>query len=939
MNGAIKPDINCRTSYEWHDIPFTATPTHEVNHGHAFNINIIDAPTLSNVASSSTTRTRKRQFADIEDASLMQQPHEDDFEVTEEEGNALIAPARDDYDSSSLHSGDIGLLIFRLSAPDAHSFAPSTTYMAILEEAIRACRARRRDIRCFHYVPVTPTGVHMEAEEVIILQSVNDIAAGSDEKLVLLDLEIHFHPLRGGLLVPAAASRKVIKVNPTLHRDQLLLLTGLLEYCRLQNDRCVIFKNNILWAANDDRTHTMVHGMYLKIQVPPPQDPSVDTEIAIAIARDLADEEEPERMDVAAQCRQRSNALSLRQLGTGTGAERVEWEPMIERPVHPPIHDWTFPQVVPPQRGRFADGHLWRLINLRDRTDLIECEEEGRIMYVTVWFIHHLQRVRCDEGRAARLQEDDTEWLEAIIEPWTELLDPQQDFVIHIVQPTPSCNRFECVQAHLIIEQHERPGYTTCLISILDERRSADNWIHRAYSTTVLQNTAGIIRMSELTTACQTTSCRVTLRDFPLNIVDFEELEPALNIVVRTGGTNWNAREYDTVDLMQRTKGQPVQQALDLTGGGNECADYATMTMNPLAPVFHPDRANIWSQPADIHALHAIWQIGATTWQGESPAATFLVWFLCPGGGHPRCLYARRTTLYDDVTDWRDRLTFTWRDLIIQGIPVEIHVVRPPPEDIEDGITAHIILTQLFPDQTTGILLTVQDNAVNDGLPFRIAVTLHNPGQLQQILQVSAYGNEQAAFNLRSGAQLLGPHQQFPTRHGQSFHLLVFRQNLPHGWLPPLVPAVPGAAGLGLLQTRAHIARTASERLTHGTVAQAHGPEDRIQIELDMLLPQRQCAVKLIPGHSNMQLPSFVEIDAPVTTIKVEVELVSWGHNCKVLQCGNSDKFLCLQFQEDGHHYILCNEDINDTQGCILHSQDKPLDTVGLMKTSRGTGL
>jgi hypothetical protein len=538
-------NINCRTSYEWHDIPFTVAPTHEVNHGHAFNINIIDAPTLSNVASSSTTRTRKRQFADIEDASLMQQPHEDDFEVTDEEGNALIVPAREDYESSSLHSGDIGLLIFRLSEPDAHSFAPSTTYMAILEEAIRACRARRRDIRCFHYVPVTPTGVHTEAEEVIILQSVNDIAAGSDEKLVLLDLEIHFHPLRGGLLVPAAASRKVIRVNPTLHRDQLLLLTGLLEYCRLQNDRCIIFKNNILWAANDDRTHAMTHGMYLRIQVPPPQDPNVDTEIAIAIARDLAAEEEPERTDVAAQCRQRSNALSLRQLGTAPGTERAEWEPTIEWHDHAPPHGRmrTPTQAVQPQRGRFADGHLWRLIHLRDRTDLIECEEEGRIMYVTVWFIHHLRRVRCDEGRAVRLQEDDTDWLEAIAEPWWEVLDPQHDFVIHVVQPTPSCSRFECVQAHIIIEQYERPGYTTCLVSTLDERRSADNWIHQAYSTTVLQNAAGIIRMSELTTVCHMTSCRVTLRDFPLNIVDFEELDPALNIVIRTGGTNWNARE------------------------------------------------------------------------------------------------------------------------------------------------------------------------------------------------------------------------------------------------------------------------------------------------------------------------------------------------------------------------------------------------------------
>ena len=337
MYWCSQPSINCRTSYEWHDIPFNTVLTHEVNHGHTFNINIFDAPPQSNAASSSTMSTRKRQFSDIEDAPFMQQPNEDDFEENDVEDNVAIGPVPEDYESSSLHSGDIGLLIFRLSEPDAHSFAPSTTYMAILEEAIRACRARRRDIRCFHYVPATPTGVHTEAEEVIILQSVHDIAAGSDEKLVLLDLEIHFHPLRGGLSVPAAASRKVIKVNPTLHRDQLLLLTGLFEYCRLQHDRCTIFKNNVLWSANDARTHTMTHGMYFRIQVPPPQDPTIDTEIAIAIARDLALEEEPERTDVAAQCRQRHNALSLRQLGVSPGFDENTWEPTVERIDNTPL--------------------------------------------------------------------------------------------------------------------------------------------------------------------------------------------------------------------------------------------------------------------------------------------------------------------------------------------------------------------------------------------------------------------------------------------------------------------------------------------------------------------------------------------------------------------------------------------------------------------------
>ena len=123
--------------------------------------------------------------------------------------------------------------------------------MSILEEAIHASRMRRRDVRCFRYVQATPAGVHETAEDVIILQSVRDIAPASAEKLVLLDHEIHFHPLRGRLLVPAATSRKVLKVNRSLHRDQALMLTGLLEYCQLQQDRCIIHEDNGLRATSE----------------------------------------------------------------------------------------------------------------------------------------------------------------------------------------------------------------------------------------------------------------------------------------------------------------------------------------------------------------------------------------------------------------------------------------------------------------------------------------------------------------------------------------------------------------------------------------------------------------------------------------------------------------------------------------------------------------
>ena len=183
-------------------------------------------------------------------------------------------------------------------------------------------------------------------------------------------------------------------------------------------------------------------------------------------------------------------------------------------------------------------------------------------------------------------------------------------------------------------------------------------------------------------------------------------------------------------------------------------------------------------------------------------------------------------------------------------------------------------------------------------------------------------------------------HQQFPTRHGQSFHLLVFRQNLPHGWLPPLAPVVPGADGLGLIQTRAHIARTAPERLTHGLVAHDHGPGDREVLKLDTLIPIAvdTCAVQLITGHHDLQVPSYVEIDSPATSAKVEKELSHWGLTCTVIQFGNRDKFLCLNRQEDGFHYVLCNEDFEDDQGCILHTQDRQLDHIDLMRLLENLG-
>ena len=939
-----QPSLRCRTTFAWIDIPFSIANTHIVQHGQAFTITILDSISIASTASASSTQAVQVQQREPDELSLMHQMRDPGTEGADQEFDMEVdsqhPPTPGAYESSSLHSGDISVLIYRLEEPDAHCFASGRTYMSILEEAIHATQMRRRDVRCFHYVPATPAGVHDTAEEAIILQTVRDVAPGSSEKLILLDLEIHFHPLRGGLLVPAATSRKVLKVTTSLHREQILMLTGLYEYCQVQQQRCVVSKDNELWPANDNRVHQMNHGMYIRIQVPPPLDPDLDTEIAIGIARDLAAEEEPDRDAVAARCRSRASHVSLRQIGTNIQEIDSRWDPRVPLPEHLPGQARRPRQQAQRHQCEFAPGHEGRLRRLLDEADLIECEEEGKVMYVTIWYIHHIRRPSCFEGRSARLQALSDDWCADILQVWQEELDMELPSRLQVIQPPPPCSRFECVQTHIIVEQGSRDQHVSGLVSFRHEpppQPHRDSWEHRAYSWEQLQSTSSLLQLIGLTTACRHSTCRIMLKGFPFAMFDrLEYLEAADNIAIHIRSDS--TTESDRVDLMQRSSSMGRQHAIDMTGRATECEGFQTPHLNPDAPEFIPGVPNLWTQPADINDLYAAWRIGAIDRQAGEPAAQFQVWFLCPEGGYRRCLHPRRVTLWANVDDWREQLSSAWSDHLLPGFPFGIHLVRPNPPHMESDITAHIILTQLFANRAAGVLITIQDDAVNNRLPYRIAVTVPNPCQQSHVRGETGYTHEAASFRLGSGNLNYEEHQAIPTRHGTGLHLIVT-----HAFLDPRGASSSqsqdvGTGGLNLLQRGISIQSTGSERLTHGAVAQAHGPETSKILALEHLIeaPTNTVAVRLRAGHSDLQVPQYVEIPTPASPENVTAELCHWGLDCVALQFGSNDQFLC--FRKDynvactGFHYMFCNSDVHDSHGCILHSQANELTQCGMMK-------
>ena len=115
-------------------------------------------------------------------------------------------------------------------------------------------------------------------------------------------LTLKFTSIPCQLVVSTATAKNVTRVNPHLHRNQVLLLLGLHDYCRYVGDRCVMHKNHQPWHVEDGTVHNINHGDYVRIQVPPPDDPSLDTEVAIQITRAAGVHELPPRADPGHLC-------------------------------------------------------------------------------------------------------------------------------------------------------------------------------------------------------------------------------------------------------------------------------------------------------------------------------------------------------------------------------------------------------------------------------------------------------------------------------------------------------------------------------------------------------------------------------------------------------------------------------------------------------------
>ena len=164
------------------------------------------------------------------------------------------------------------LRMYRLSKPMESAAVAWHSYEQLMFNVSRALSIPITDVQQVHEMNVDPVG-QSDFETVVILQTVDDVAPGSDERMILLDCELHVPHETGSPPVAPRIERFALKVVKQLVRAHVLQLAGIDTELGRSFHECLVYHNNVLWNAQDISLHTLHFGDYVRIVVPPPAVP------------------------------------------------------------------------------------------------------------------------------------------------------------------------------------------------------------------------------------------------------------------------------------------------------------------------------------------------------------------------------------------------------------------------------------------------------------------------------------------------------------------------------------------------------------------------------------------------------------------------------------------------------------------------------------------
>lgn len=937
QSSEIIHECNFHTCVIRHDgivIPYTMTPTHDMQDGDSFTI----AVSTASASSSASAQQNSAASQSLEPPQHSQdQPDEDDD------------PEEESSSSQQSESDMHGVHIFRLGHPPDFGRLRWDTVEHVLTDAARAIQVPVQQCRCYHYLQCLPDD-HSEHEEAIILQHVHDIAPGSTEKLILVDIELHGSMSSSQATVAPRVTRNVHKTVPTLLRSQLLLLARVAAYCEWSATDCLVFCNRVIWAKNDHGPRRIEHGTYFRILIPPPPETTWEIGQTLKVFNDAAAIcDFPEAGKLAEELMRSNSATRVNE-----GSLDVDCQPNALQCKGADLgpHDIDVPVMIAPhirqRRLRPAhDGSLQWLMDLGQIfADNAEAEafEDELMLYIQTWFVHHDRFTSCRDPRPLRLERQSITWIDDFRHLWRDQMQRDIPFTIHVVRPRPPQSRYQNYACHVLLEQAARPSQSAVVLTALLEGGNRDAAIQGAFSVPRWIRQQDLIDVMELEPFCTGRRCSSHLDGAPIHIVQATEVASGRSIRIRIAlpssqrpiPPNDEPMPFDDMIMLQ-VPGARIEHTIgscmpiaagseDSNTAQNTCA-HDNFRFNAGAPVFVPNRRNIQDMASFIQELFALFSVSAFSWEDESPTTRVATWFVDHRHIAPHCFQHRFVTLMEDFDTWEDRIKNAWLDMIDPLAPLTFHLVSPQPPHLEPDCAAHLVIVQAPRESWVTSLVSVLDGANVGPVIRRSAITTVNPVFVEHLLVTCGYDIAclQPTQHIQCTAwhdrvQML-PNTPVPARSG--FGVVVhFRRGV----------VVPPVAAPNLDDENAHLQIQLKPNVQRIRLTQTLFPEETGQVP-----------AFLIDGGPTRQLPDHVLVEDPIRSEAVEHELSQMSLPRHAYLLHGTGYLFCVPITWSADPYthttVFFPLNFTDKNEIIVHSSRFEPTEHGQMKTLNEYGF
>eukprot|EP00435_Cladocopium_sp_Y103_P014689 s445_g3.t1 len=731
--------FRCDMFFRWTQIPWLRTPVHNMNHGDGFVVNLAWTSTPHGEASdlpSAGDDPGCPPDGDVGDQEMMPGPHE----ASESSQRSLsyspsVAP---DVSHSRTRQR---VYIHRLHQPVVIAFVRWGTFQDLYDDVVQALHVDPVMVVTPHHVQAKPLG-EQHNEESLIVQMLGDVPFASDEQLILLDVILHNSGSDGLSLAQQHTDRRVLSVQHTLTRSHLLQYAHVDNYCEFVQHRCLVRVNEMLWPLQDLGPRELTHGAYVQIIVPPPSNPVTPTVRTVALVEDASmvftdarfasfypswfpgdahsagdaptpsEEPAPETFDFK---RAIHHPVVCCSKFTDDGyVDPVPYEHVGDDDVSSPPSFTSplgvLPPIAPaglglPPLQEMADFNLQFGVTFRDHA-VVDYEDQGPVLHVQTWYIHHHHRPQCLQPMLVQLESDPATWPAALCAPWRHLLQPGLPLAFREVRPNPPRLYREGHMAHVILEQGLHVPQYAALVSILAQGVHHDASVHLAVSVPRRVSAELILREVQLVDRCRVYRCTVWSGVMMFDPTEEELIFSGIGIHVNIHGPRFR-------HLLLGYGSQPFWSLGSHLSASSSSADVLPRRLPAiLPPGFEASERCL--QDLDDHTPHAdglfvahlqvAWQTYLAS-QSHGPYRFQVMAWFCDHIRLPRSGESRAVLLPLDPALWQQTLIQAWSDWVLPGLSVQFYVVQPPPLD-PMPVVAHIILAQNQVDRHASVLIS-----------------------------------------------------------------------------------------------------------------------------------------------------------------------------------------------------------------------------------------